>query len=242
MGRTHAASGAVAWLAAAGVAASVGHPMHVTTVVFGAVATAGAALLPDLDHPCSTVARTAGPVSQAVCRGIARGCAWVHAATRTTKDRPDLDGHRTLSHTAVAAVVFGLLATSVGLFGARAGSVVVATLVTLGLRGVVRRRRHRLVPLAGGLLTGLAGWFLLLSTWWLGIAVTLGCLTHCLGDAMTNSGCPIVWPVKIRGQRWYRLGTPRVVRFGTGGVAEQVVAVLLVGVGLLEVTWLGQIW
>jgi len=26
------------------------------------------------------------------------------------------------------------------------------------------------------------------------VALVLGCLTHVLGDCLTNSGCPILWP------------------------------------------------
>lgn len=242
MGRTHTISGAVVWLAGCGMLASAGVHVPGGAAVAGAAIAAGAALLPDLDHPCSTVARTGGFVTESLCRMLARGCAWVYARTRTRLDRPDRDGHRTLTHSGLVAVTIGLLVSAVSWLGPVPAAVIVAALVSLGGLAVTRRRRtRRLVVPAGLVVAGLA-W------WWhagpvlVGLAVAVGCLTHCLGDAMTNSGCPILWPIKVRGQRWFRVGTPRAVRFGTGGAVEHVIAVALVGVGLLEVTWLGQVW
>lgn len=58
--------------------------------------------------------------------------------------------------------------------------------------------------------------------WWTGLAVLVGCLVHDCGDGCTHYGVPLFWPVLIRGQRWYCVGTPRVLRFRTGGPVEAV--------------------
>ncbi|RAS57836.1 LexA-binding, inner membrane-associated putative hydrolase [Lentzea atacamensis] len=60
------------------------------------------------------------------------------------------------------------------------------------------------------------------SAGWLGIAVGAGCLVHCLGDAMTKSGCPILWPLMINGERWYDLRLPKLLRLRTGSWVEHV--------------------
>jgi len=78
-------------------------------------------------------------------------------------------------------------------------------LVAAGLTWAV----HALVP--GGT-AGTAGW--------LGTAVTLGMVVHSVGDAVTESGAPLLWPVPIRQRRWYPVGSPRVLRFRTGGRVE----------------------
>jgi membrane-bound metal-dependent hydrolase YbcI (DUF457 family) len=52
---------------------------------------------------------------------------------------------------------------------------------------------------------------------WLGTAVTLGMLVHALGDAVTESGAPLLWPLPIRRRRWYPVGGPRPLRWRTGG-------------------------
>jgi membrane-bound metal-dependent hydrolase YbcI (DUF457 family) len=61
----------------------------------------------------------------------------------------------------------------------------------------------------------------------LGGAIALGCWTHCLGDSLTVSGCPWLWPLPIAGRTWYDIGTPRWIRFHTGSSTEKVFAFLV---------------
>jgi hypothetical protein len=94
------------------------------------------------------------------------------------------------------------------------------------------------------------------DVWWLGLAVGVGCFTHLLGDLITASGCPILWPVPIpsRVQRydararqrvpqrvwrtWYLVGTPQWMRFRVGSPAEDVVTWCLVVAGVAAVAGL----
>jgi membrane-bound metal-dependent hydrolase YbcI (DUF457 family) len=238
MARSHAISAAAGWLACvAGVVPPDERPPW-TRIVLGAVIAAGAALLPDVDHPNSCVARTFGAPSRWVCRRIARGCARLHAATKTAKDRADFDGHRTASHTLLFALLLGV---AVGLLCALTGpvaSAVVAFCCTgLAFRGGVPRRGPLGATLAGALaaaVTVLLG----LGGWWLGVAVGFGCAAHLAGDSCTNSGVPVFWPVKLGGRRWRSIGTPRKLRFATGGRVEAVawwasVAAAVASVGVL---------
>ena len=71
---------------------------------------------------------------------------------------------------------------------------------------------------------------------WLGAAVTLGMLVHAVGDAVTESGAPLLWPVPIRGRTWYPVGGPRVARFRTGGVVESWLVAPALTVGTLVLT------
>jgi membrane-bound metal-dependent hydrolase YbcI (DUF457 family) len=59
------------------------------------------------------------------------------------------------------------------------------------------------------------------------VALFLGQLTHSLGDACTNSGVPLLWPVMIGGRRWAHRGIPKALRFETGGKAEGYVTAVL---------------
>ena len=68
---------------------------------------------------------------------------------------------------------------------------------------------------------------------WLGTAVTLGMLVHAVGDAVTESGAPLLWPVPIRGRTWYPVGGPRVTRFRTGGAVESWIVAPALTVGTL---------
>lgn len=69
------------------------------------------------------------------------------------------------------------------------------------------------------------------SSGWLGLAVALGCFTHCLGDALTKSGCPFLFPIPIAGETWYELRPPRWLRFRTGGGFESYFVYPAVGIG-----------
>lgn len=89
MGRTHALSGAALFTAGT---IPLGLPWH--QVLIGAVACAGAAVLPDIDHHGSHVARTFGPLT--------RGFAWVVGKVA--------GGHRNGTHSAMGV---GLLASVV---------------------------------------------------------------------------------------------------------------------------------
>jgi membrane-bound metal-dependent hydrolase YbcI (DUF457 family) len=240
MGSSHAVSGAAGWLAGCAAFAAAGAPASPPVVVVGTVVAAGAALLPDCDHPSSSVAYTFGPVSRWICRRIGRGCAVLHARTRTPLDVRDLDGHRTLTHTVLWALVTGLVAAAGGwLGGLPAAAVVVFATAGLAVRALwPRRRRGAFGATLGGLVTAAAlvafgpadGW------WWLGLPVAFGCVAHIAGDALTNTGVPALFPLKLGGRRWRRLRAPRGLRFGTGGRAEHLVRWLLVA-GAIGAGW-----
>src|ERR1700760_2402083 len=85
MGRDHAASGAVAFLACAPLL-----HIHGPALAAGAVFTAGAALAPDIDEGRSTIARQGGFVT----RGLALAM------------RPCRVKHRTLTHSAIGTAAF----------------------------------------------------------------------------------------------------------------------------------------
>src|SRR5690606_6181112 len=55
---------------------------------------------------------------------------------------------------------------------------------------------------------------------WLGLPIVLGALVHDIGDALTVSGCPILWPIPIGRKRWYPIGPPKAMRFRAGSWVE----------------------
>jgi membrane-bound metal-dependent hydrolase YbcI (DUF457 family) len=228
MGRSHALSGAVAWLGGCALLAGLGARPAVGTVVVGAVVTAGAALLPDIDHPGSVVARSLGPVTRLVAQGTATGA----AALRTASCRccTGRGGHRAVTHTVVFAVVAGAVVSLLCWWGGDVAAAVVAGLAAaLAVRGMLRRRTRGAYGAAGsGLLIGVmaaalpgpgGGW------WWVGLPLGLGCLVHALGDALTFTRVPLLWPIRIRGCRWAALGVWAPLRFRTGSAAELLVVV-----------------
>jgi membrane-bound metal-dependent hydrolase YbcI (DUF457 family) len=225
LGVSHATSGAAVGLAVAGFVPRVlgTTPSAGTVLTFGAVC-AGAALLPDLDHPSSTATRRFSVASWVACHAIRPLSALVFELTRGRRDT-GRGTHRGLTHTALGAVLLGL---AVNLASARWGTpVLLGTLfvcLALAVKGL-----DALVPgppsllVAGGLAAavecgvpgGTAG-----TAGWLGTAVALGMLVHAAGDAVTESGAPLLWPLPIRERTWYPVGSPRPLRFRTGGGLE----------------------
>jgi membrane-bound metal-dependent hydrolase YbcI (DUF457 family) len=240
LGVSHALSGAALGLAVAGFVPQLlgEHPDAGTVLTFTAVC-AGAALLPDLDHPSSMATRRFSAASFVACHVVRPLSRLVYDLTRARRDA-GRGSHRGLTHTVVGAVLLGV---AVNVASARFGTpVLVGTLfvcLALAIKGL-----DALVPgppslvIAAGLTYaieqavpgGTAG-----TAGWLGTAVTLGMVVHSVGDAITESGAPLVWPLQIRGRRWYPVGSPRPLRFRTGGAVEAwlVAPVLTVAVFLL---------
>ncbi|TDC01692.1 hydrolase [Micromonospora fluostatini] len=263
MGRSHALSGAVAWLAVcagwreATDAGLVDTAPGGVVVAAGAAVAAGYALLPDIDHPDSTIARSLGPVT----RGLARVTAAGSAALRRIgcahcERRPDQGGHRALTHTALFAAAAGATVAALASWGGPAAGLPAAGVgawlaarcalsgrlryraVSALLHGVAQPVRYHL---AGALpillaLVFVAALALLTPTgtsWgWTGLAAGVGVLTHSLGDALTRAGAPLLWPARIRGCRWRAVGSPRALRIVTGGAGEKVIVAMIGVVGL----------
>lgn len=206
--------------------------------------TGGAALLPDLDHPSATVARSLGPVTRGIAWAIDRASIGAYEATAGPRDKRRQNGHRLLTHTVPGALGFGAVAlavmalpavplgdTGVALPVGATVPALLAALLALGAPGVG-------ATFAVG--TGIAAvtafsqgeaWVPLLA-----LAVTVGCLAHVAGDAVTVSGVPLAWPIERDGQRWRMVRTPVTFRVGSAterlGVGPAVMTLAAVAVGL----------
>lgn len=225
LGVSHALSGAAVGLAVAGYAPLVVGvvPSAGTILTFGAVC-AGAALLPDLDHPNSMATRHFSTASWIASNLVRPFSGLVYDLTKGSRDT-GRGTHRGLTHTLLGALALGI---ALNLASAKWGTpVLVGTLfvcIALAIKGL-----DALVPgppslvIAAGLTFavqeyvpgGTAG-----TAGWLGTAVTLGMVVHSLGDAVTESGAPLLWPLPIRRRTWYPIGSPRPLRLRTGGPAE----------------------
>lgn len=288
MAKGHAMGGAAVWLTGWSWAtvAGLAHP-GIDVLAVGTFACAGAALVPDLDHPRARLAQSGGLVTEMFATAVGQVGAGIHAATKLDADRPDRDGHRTITHTAVFAVFAGCLVAGVaglsdnlgawlaqttGWAIAPLGKLLTAAIVfafvqlgaaTLrsnfgGRRTKVpllppkgRRKRGRLrvhKSTAVGLIAAVVAYAIVPGdVWWLGLAVGVGCFAHCLGDVITASGCPVLWPLPIpkweqkydpkqrrrvpvvRWRTWYLIGTPVWMRFTVNTRPERIVTWCLFG-------------
>lgn len=110
MARGHAMGGAAVWLTGWSwtTVAGLTEP-GADVLIIGTFVCAGAALLPDWDHPQARLAQSAGWFGQKFAAGVGRLGAAIHARTKLAADRPDRDGHRTITHTAVFAIFIGFV-------------------------------------------------------------------------------------------------------------------------------------
>ncbi len=266
LGKSHALSGAVGWLALSAGAVTLGRPLSGWTVTAGAVVSTACAILPDIDHEGSTVARTLGPVTRVVASVVSVLSARLRLVScGHCLSRPSRGGHRGVTHTAAGALAAGVLVALGGwLGGERFGLAVLFVAVWLaahvGLSSAARakvgdmllpgrfrrlgRGAHRFAAAVGalvlaGAVMSVAGHEVQGGWWWLGVPVFWGCLAHSLGDALTMSRVPLLWPLLIGGCRWAPVGSPRWLRFRTGSAAEKVVVLLLAVSGLGALAVLG---
>ena len=239
MGPAHSLSGAAAWLGVGAAAAALDHPMPWPVLLAGALVCSGAALAPDLDHKSATISRAFGPLSRGLCGVIDKLSESVYNSTRGSGERRRSGGHRTLTHTWPWALFLGALFSGLAVLGGRWAVLVILFIhMVLAVEGLLWRAARVSSDVLVWLLGATSAWSLAGvldqpgngSNWlftdpgleylWLGLPIVLGALVHNIGDAITISGCPIMWPVTIKGKRWYPLGTPEFMRFRAGAWVE----------------------
>ncbi|MEV0279691.1 metal-dependent hydrolase [Streptomyces sp. NPDC050610] len=239
MGPAHSLSGAAAWLGVGAAMAGAGHAMPWPVLVVGALISAGAALAPDLDHKAATISRAFGPISRTLCEIVDKLSHAVYKATRMRGDARRSGGHRTLTHTWLWAVLIGAGASALAMTGGRWAVLgILFVHLVLAVEGLLWRMARTSSDVLVWLLGATSAWMLadILnkpgngSDWlftgpgqeylWLGLPIILGALVHDIGDALTVSGCPILWPVPIGRKRWHPVGPPKGMRFRAGSWVE----------------------
>ncbi|MFG1699206.1 metal-dependent hydrolase [Nonomuraea sp. NPDC049309] len=201
MGHTHAMTGAIAWLGLApplaalpllnestrwvetGIMATALTPAE---LIAGAIICAGAAMLPDLDHPSATIAQTFGPITWALSKLVN----WISG------------GHRGATHSLLFAVGLGFGAHWLANTYPLGRDIMVILLIGLSLRAIgvgIPGNKLGSAMINIGMTAGLYAVFLSLDVEyaWLGLAVGVGCFIHVVGDCLTERGCPVLWPLGV---------------------------------------------
>ncbi|HEX3788132.1 MAG TPA: metal-dependent hydrolase [Pseudonocardiaceae bacterium] len=227
-GPTHAVLGLASWAAVSLLASAHGITVDPQTWIAGAALTSGAALLPDLDHPPATVSRSFGPVTKGMSHVVDKVSVGIYNTIRLKRDPHRNGGHRTFTHTAVFAALAGTLTSSLLLLHLWWVTAILLFFFTgLGVRGLLHEWDHRadtFVVIAASLVITWQCWRWLNTgghhAEWAGLAVLVGCLAHCLGDAITEDGCPVLWPIPLGLRLWRPIGLPTPMRYRTGGKVE----------------------
>ncbi|MDH2424274.1 metal-dependent hydrolase [Sphaerisporangium sp. TRM90804] len=232
MGHTHALSGAALWLLvapglaalpsaggfAADVAPMVAGVLTPAELIAGTLVCAGAAMLPDLDHPHATIAQTFGPATWVLSKAVN----WASG------------GHRHATHSLFFAVAAGFGAHLLADRLPVGRDVVVVLMIGLALRALGIGVPGKAMT-SGFINIGItAGAFIVLYSQgvqylWLGVAIAVGCLAHVIGDCLTERGCPVLWPLRHRWVLPYRIGlkTGRAVEVKVVGPLLSIVVVAL---------------
>jgi len=218
MGAHHAGTGAAAWVALTATSPVIATlkdvpllgtvPLHLipalsitplgpAAVAIGAIVAAGAALLPDADHPNATIAYSIPGVGKAVTGmvGAAAG------------------GHRHGTHSGISAIIVFLLAYC---FTAIPGIVttdpmspyvlicgLIAAAMLCFATKVLKIVRTWGMAWLVGITSSAAITFFAPEQWaWLPWAIAVGWVVHMAGDFLTVGGLPITWPKNIKPPKW----------------------------------------
>ena len=201
-GNVHAAIGASAPVALV----VTGHVDPLQGAVMSAIS-AGFALLPDIDHPNACATKALGPV---VHRLVHTLCKVAVKSTATGRDRSGIAWkearkrdpyHRSLTHTLVVSAAMGAAA----FLSVLAGAVPTGFVAAFGvfLLWPLWDKSVGLVVL--GAAGAAVGSVLLLNPWLMALAVGGGYLSHVVADGCTAAGVPALWPLAVKGRRWWSL-------------------------------------
>lgn len=226
MGPTHAMSGAAAGFVLPLVLPGVPHTPAMAFTYAGVCA--GAALLPDIDSPGSTVSRSLGPLTWLLSKAISKVSWAFYQLTASHRDNRT-GSHRTLTHTALFTVLIGGgIAALTGWGGKGAVAGVLFFMASLAIRGLLadwaKKNGWVAITVVAAVLTFVA-WQTLPAGGqaWLGVAVGAGVFLHDLGDAITQNGCAFLAPfARVKGKNWWEFSLPSGLRITAGGAGEKV--------------------
>jgi membrane-bound metal-dependent hydrolase YbcI (DUF457 family) len=199
-------------------------------------------LLPDVDHPNASIARSLPPVSNLFCKGVGK-----------------VVKHRHGTHSLLGVVSFTALASLASLWtvdavGAPGGELSLGAgllamfLVSFALKTLRLVPGDRLAPWVAAVIVAGAVTLGAPHEWaWLPLAVGLGVVVHIVGDMLTTGGCPLLWPWEPKPPDgwatplWKKNGHVGLPLLGNTGSRREWVALVLVSVyaavGLLDATF-----
>lgn len=183
LAKGHALTGAAAFLAVGPLVTTDAAQLAVGTLLC-----AGAATVPDIDHPASTVSRTGGFATQAVGAAV----------------RVAAGGHRQATHSLlfVAACTAAVHLFVIASADTTAAAVITGTLIAVAAPLIAKSFGGRLsfgaffLAAAGSAFVIFDGHVPVGS--WFTTAIGLGVFMHLIGDMLTPEGVPLLWPVRHR--------------------------------------------
>lgn len=203
MGGHHAITGAAAWVAVTSTApGALGlMPLDPLGITAGALVCAGAALLPDADHPSATIAQSIPVVGKVGANAISGMVGGHRHGTHSLIGLAVMAGLAWLLQFAVIDVDWWPAPFPVGPIVAAVALVAFAVKAI----GIVRSWPAAWVSGAGvAAVVAFAG-----AETWIPHAIVLGVVLHLLGDFITIGGLPLLWPWNPRPPKPLRSGPTR---------------------------------
>jgi membrane-bound metal-dependent hydrolase YbcI (DUF457 family) len=207
LGKSHLIVGAAGFLTTAQPILHLTHQpaLKIPELIAGTVVCAGAAMLPDIDHPNATVAHSLGIVTAAISKVVSKLAGGHRMGTHSIPFALGLGVATTLGlhhwHSPLLALLICFFLISLCIRVLTEASGIVCAVISAAVAGVIVMA----VPLQK---TGLA---------WLTVAIILGCLLHMLADMVTTEGIPLLWPLSKK-----KISIPVVGH--TGGLREKITA------------------
>lgn len=251
MGPTHALS-AVAfallftWLASDFMFEKILGSSDIAVFISAMVIIVGASLMPDLDATNSTSINVLGIVGTILSKAMRGLSAIIQNIIKGPYDKSS-DPHRGFWHTLVSAFLVGALfsaltSINIELFAIKDTPITIATFIVMFLlyisiqlslaslfKPLYDKKKGKIGKLGttvGAIVISFILVYLLPSNinyYWVGGAVTFGWIAHLLGDMMTVSGVPILFPLKFKGKRWWDFRLPLGIK--AGGFIEKAILI-----------------
>ena len=259
MGPTHALS-AVAfallftWLASDLMFEKILGSSNIAVFISAMVIIVGASLMPDLDATNSTSINVLGIVGTVLSKAMRGFSAIIQNIIKGPYDKSS-DPHRGFWHTVVSAFLVGALfsaltSINIELFAIKDTPITIATFIVMFLlyisiqlslvslfKPLYDKKKNKIGKLGtavGAIVISFILVYLLPSNinyYWVGGAVTFGWIAHLLGDMMTVSGVPILFPLKFKGKRWWDFRLPLGIK--AGGFIEKAILIPIFSIIIL---------
>lgn len=263
MGPTHALSAVafsllVTWLASDFMFETVLKSRDTIVFIAAIIIIVGSALMPDLDAVKSTSINVLGVAGSILSTGMRAFSSLIQGIIKGPSDKSS-DPHRGFWHTLVAAFLVGLLVkalTSINtvLFSFRGKDISISTLIVLFIiymsiklvlaslfKSFYNKNKSpsgQLGMSIGSFIVSVLLVFMLASNTdysWVAGAVVFGWIAHIFGDMLTVAGVPVLFPLKIRGKRWWDLRFPLGIK--AGGTIEMGVIIPLFMIIIIVSLW-----
>lgn len=259
MGPTHALS-AVAfallftWLASDFMFEKILGSSDIAVFISAMVIIIGASLMPDLDATNSTSINVLGVVGTVLSKAMRGFSGIIQNIIKGPYDKSS-DPHRGFWHTLVSAFLIGALfsaltSINIELFAIKDTPITIATFIVMFLlyisiqlslvslfKPLYDKKKNKIGKLGTAVGAIVISFILVYSLpsninyYWVGGAVAFGWIAHLLGDMMTVSGVPILFPLKFKGKRWWDFRLPLGIK--AGGFIEKTILIPIFSIIIL---------